>query len=511
MPIIKCKMCGGDIQFNSEQKTYGTCESCGSTMTLPSINDERITNLFNRANYFRRIHDFDKAVNAYDTILNEDSSNAEAHWGVVLSRYGIEYVEDPTSHKMVPTCHRVQFSSILSDPDYLLALENAPDTYSKNLYEEEAKKISDIQKGILDISNKEEPYDVFICYKESTDSGTRTQDSVLAQDIYFQLIEQGYKVFYSKITLESKLGEQYEPYIFAALNSAKVMLVIGTKAEYFNLVWVKNEWSRYLSLMKTDKNRLLIPCYRDMDAYDLPEELSLLQSQDMSKIGFIQDLVRGINKVLENDSKDEPTTSGAMSVTAVTNIAPLLERAFLCLEDKDFEKADSLLEQVLNSDPKCAKAYVGKLMCEMEVSSESDLLYSEYSLYDSGNYQKAVRYANDKYKNIIEGYNQTNICERIYRSAIQAAQENTITSLESAIVTFDSISSYQDSTEQSTNCKIQIEKIRDEEERQKEIDRINAEKESKRYKIILLASLLISSIVLIICILFNYVFLTSIK
>ena len=50
----------------------------------------------------------------------------------------------------------------------------------------------------------------------------------------------GYKVFFSRITLEDKLGMQYEPYIFAALNSAKVMLAFGTKYEYFHAVWVKN-------------------------------------------------------------------------------------------------------------------------------------------------------------------------------------------------------------------------------------------------------------------------------
>ena len=34
-----------------------------------------------------------------------------------------------------------------------------------------------------------------------------------------------------------------------------------------------------------------------MDAYELPEEFAHLQAQDMSKIGFINDLIRGIKKV----------------------------------------------------------------------------------------------------------------------------------------------------------------------------------------------------------------------
>ena len=47
MAIIKCKMCGGDIVL-AEDKTYGTCEYCGSTMTFPKVSDEQKLNLFNR-------------------------------------------------------------------------------------------------------------------------------------------------------------------------------------------------------------------------------------------------------------------------------------------------------------------------------------------------------------------------------------------------------------------------------------------------------------------------------
>jgi hypothetical protein len=184
----------------------------------------------------------------------------------------------------------VQSESVLSDADYLATLENAAAGYTKSLYETEAKRISEIQKGILAISNNEEPYDVFICYKESSDGGSRTIDSTLAQDIYHQLNNIGCKVFFARLSLEGKLGQQYEPYIFSALNTAKVMLVVGTKPEFFNAVWVKNEWSRYLALVKKDSRRFIIPCYRDMDAYDIPDELSMYQSQDMSKIGFRQGL-----------------------------------------------------------------------------------------------------------------------------------------------------------------------------------------------------------------------------
>lgn len=45
------------------------------------------------------------------------------------------------------------------------------------------------------------------------------------------------------------------------------------------------------------KIRLLIPCYRDFSPYDLPNEFSNLQALDMSKIGFMQELIDSIERL----------------------------------------------------------------------------------------------------------------------------------------------------------------------------------------------------------------------
>ena len=402
MAVLKCKMCGGNIEI-TENQNIGVCDSCGSTMTIPNVNDERIMNLFDRANHFRLQNEFDKALAAYESILSEDNKNAEAHWGCVLSRYGIEYVKDPSTHKRVPTCHRVQNESVLSDLDYKQAVEYAEDNSVKAIYEKEAEAIAEIQKDILSIANNESLYDIFICYKETDNSGRRTIDSTLAQDIYYQLTNDGYKVFFSRITLEDKLGTEYEPYIFSALNSAKVMLVIGTDKDYFNAVWVKNEWARFLDLMKKDKSKMIIPCYRDMDAYDLPDELSMFQSQDMSKIGFVQDLIRGIEKVLKKE-KPQPSVTVVNNTAEAFNSEVILKRAFMMLEDAEWQKADELLEQVLNHEPENASAYVGKLMIDVKVNKGENLGKRAVDFSENPNYQKAIRFADNELKKELEGY-----------------------------------------------------------------------------------------------------------
>ena len=362
MAIIKCKMCGGDIELSAD-KTSGICEFCGSVMTFPKIADEQTAALFNRGNEFRRAGDFDRALAVYENIIREDDTNAEAHWCCALCRFGIEYVEDPTTLEYLPTCHRASFDSFLEDVDYLAALEHA-DVVAKRQYQKDAIKISQVQKQILATSQNEEPFDVFICYKETDDMGQRTRDSLLAQEIYYQLTERGWRVFYSRITLEDKAGAEYEPYIFAALNSAKVMVAVGTKPEYFNAVWVKNEWSRFLSFMRKDRRKLLLPCYRDMDPYDLPEQLSVLQSYDMSKIGFLPDLIRGVEKIL---GKQETPSAPQVIVQSEdgSNAEKMVKRGMLALEDRDWSAADGFFDEALNHDPECAEAYLGKKLAEV--------------------------------------------------------------------------------------------------------------------------------------------------
>ena len=403
MLIFKCKICGGTLEFNPGD-TIAICNSCDTKQTIPRLDDDRRANLYDRANHFRRNNEYDKAMGIYEKILDEDGKDAEAYWSIVLCKYGIEYVEDPVTHKRVPTVNRTQYTSIFDDSNYKSAIQYA-DPLQRQLYEEEASVINEIQKGILSISQNEEPFDIFICYKETDASGRRTQDSVLANDLYHQLTQEGFRVFFSRITLEDKLGTAYEPYIFAALNSAKVMVVIGTKPEHFNAVWVKNEWSRYLSLIKNGARKTLIPAYKDIDPYDLPDEFAHLQAQDMSKLGFMQDLIRGIKKTVADESAAVSNeTSAASSSATSNNIAPLLKRAFMFLEDGDFSKADEYCERVLDLDPENAQAYLGKLMAEQKVKKQENLANCNQPFDDNSNYKKAVGFADDDLRTTLIGY-----------------------------------------------------------------------------------------------------------
>lgn len=459
--ILKCKMCGGDLNAPEGAKVV-QCEFCGTQQTIPSVDDERKANLFNRANSLRSANEFDRAIGIYESIVNEFPEEAEAYWGLVLCKYGIEYVDDPVTHRKVPTCHRTSYESVFDDVNYKQAMSFA-DPVAKDVYRSEAEAVNEIQKGILSIAKNEKPFDVFICYKESDDLGRRTPDSVLAQDIYYELQRDGFKVFFSRITLEGKLGTAYEPYIFAALNSAKVMVVVGTKPEYYNAVWVKNEWSRFLDMMKKDKSKVIIPAYKDMDPYDLPDALSMFQAQDMGKLGFMQDLIRGITKLVRKDEEKPVQTVIQQTVAAPaagSNVENLLKRGFMALEDGKWSEADSFFEQVLNENVEEPRAYLGKLMAELKYRTEKDFETGTICLDNYDNYKKAVCFGSDDMKAPLEEYRILGLYNNTLMQAQNAEKnedvKNSIVILEKCVGVFSSLPGYKDADEQKQKCEHKI-------------------------------------------------------
>ena len=368
MAIIKCKMCGGDLILE-EGSNVAECAYCGSRQTVPSADNEKKLNLFARANRLRANNEFDKASGVYESIVADFPEEAEAYWGLILCKYGIEYVDDPGTGKKIPTCHRSSFDSVMDDPNFELVMEYA-DTIARRVYREEAKQIEELRKRIIEVSSKEEPYDIFICYKETDENGQRTLDSVLAQDVYDMLTENGYRVFFSRVTLEDKLGVEYEPYIFAALNSAKIMLAFGTDYDYYNAVWVKNEWSRFLQLIAKGEKKTLIPCYKNIDAYDMPREFAKLQAQDLGKVGAMQDLLRGIRKILPKEQRTAHSPSRENAAPVVDpNLSPLLSRGNALLAEENWEAAKDYFERVLDADAMNAEAYLGLALAESRKKS----------------------------------------------------------------------------------------------------------------------------------------------
>lgn len=443
MGALNCKSCGGDLILTGDACVV-TCEYCGTPNTIPKVDDEEKVSLFNRANKIRRRCEFDKANSVYENIVRKFPNEAEAYWGLCLCKYGVEYVDDPKTGNKIPTLHRASSNSIFNEEDYKATIDKA-DVVARKQYESEATVIDRLNKEIMEIAQKEAPYDVFICYKETDEKNLRTKDSVRAQEIYDALEKNGYKVFFSRITLEGMLGEKYEPYIFSALNTARVMLVIGTNSDHFNAVWVRNEWSRYLSLMEHDRTKKLFPCYCDMDAYELPDEFRNLQAQDMSKVGFEQDLVRNIAKLFPErasgkaqstmSAKDKDELMAKIDSISKSSGAETLEmlskNAEKLISLERYTEADELYSKMTRVYPEAEEGWWGKIVCCTQnftsyVSVNDNIKPNYITLQKVVDEQKMSSYT-DKIKDYfrrVSAVEHTDYTIGEYNDAIKTAEQN---------------------------------------------------------------------------------------
>lgn len=410
MAVFKCKMCGGSLKVSPTGKT-GVCEFCGTGQTLPTISDTNVSNMYNQASSYLRNNEYDKAQGLYEKVQKANPNDAESYWSLLLCQYGIEYVEDPVTKKRLPTMNRTQYTSIFDDENYKNAIKYATPEQRK-LYVEEANRISEIQKGILTISKKEAPFDVFISYKETDAYGRRTRDSVYAHELYNELARQGFKTFYAPVTLQNILGSAYEPYIFAALNSSKVMVVIGTSKENFEAVWVKNEWSRFLKMIREGKSKLIIPAYRDMDAYDLPDEFSHLQALNMTKLGFMLDLVEGIKKfVYANKREIKSDSSVASSIPTSSGQGQsdvLLKRAKTLINNCDWWNAKEKINKALDMDPENGYAHFYMLLATLRISEPDKLRTYPKPINQYGSFKNAIEYGDDQLVDMLNSYSDAN-------------------------------------------------------------------------------------------------------
>ena len=87
---------------------------------------------------------------------------------------------------------------------------------------------------------------------------------------------------------------------------------------------------------------------------------------------------------------------------AAGELAALLKRAKLFLDDEEFESADKYAERVLDKDPECGDAYLYKLMVQLKVNTVDELGKGVEALADNKMYQKALRFGSEELRRGLE-------------------------------------------------------------------------------------------------------------
>ena len=384
---LKCKMCGSNLDIE-DSITVCKCEKCGTSQTVPDIEDDKELKLFERAGRLRFNCDFDKAAGIYNTITDSYPEEAEGYWGLILCKYGIEYA-DNASGKKVPVCHRISYDSVMDDEDFELVMENS-DSESRAIFREEAKIIEENRKKYIQIAESEQPYDIYISYRAKDDNGDKTAVSEIAGHLYNKLTSARYRVFLSEAALKGKKQSDCEPYIYSALNSANVMLALGTSYDDYNDVWVKNEWNRYLEIAEKNKNKCLIPCYKDVDEYDIPKEFAGLKVCQLGNDDTFNNIMAEIANVVKQESVNQPAPKPEkaepaeeieleeIEIIEPVDINKLLDEGFSAISDKNWKKANKLFFHVLDEEPDNSKAYWGQLLVQQECTNAREMADNLY-------------------------------------------------------------------------------------------------------------------------------------
>lgn len=386
-----CNICGANYIYKNG---IWICPACDNIKPEETTNEEVV--LLTNAHTQLRLSFFEESEELFSYLVKKYPNNPECYWGLLLSKYGIKY-EDDFDGKKIPTIYATSIESVLSDPNYLKAVELASES-RKQYYISQAKKFEEIRIEWVEKAQKEKPVDIFICFKDSDESRNipRTEDSYEAQNLYTYLVSLGYSVFFSRESLRDKIAEKYEPYIFNALNTAKVMIVYSSSKEYLESTWVKNEWSRFLKKIKNGEKQenSIVLAYEKMKPNDFPKGFAGVQCMNAGLKTFYTDLQKHISKVIktstvkqskidrieikQNLSQKKETIQqeieirelGTYTVKELTSDEDLKTKmGYKFLAKGLFTDAKTQFEEILTSNPSNGMAYIGNILAKNKSTS----------------------------------------------------------------------------------------------------------------------------------------------
>ena len=132
-----------------------------------------------------------------------------------------------------------------------------------------------------------EQFDIFISFKNTAENGLQTEDAALAEQVYKEFCARGISTFYSNITL-LRLGESvYKRSIDKALDTAKILIVIGTDLAYIKSRWIRYEWeSFHTDVLDGVKDGEIITFTRNINPRSLPRALRSYQNCNADDMGI---------------------------------------------------------------------------------------------------------------------------------------------------------------------------------------------------------------------------------
>ncbi len=385
MALYKCHICGSTVHTNEGDRFY-TCGVCGKTQALPDYCSEHVSFLYGRANHYLRTRKFDKALQCYQQIAGESPKDCHAFFSIAVSRYGISFVDEAGSFANEPRLYRVHSASILNDPDYVQAIALADDE-RRRLYIDEAKQIEAVRKEIIERAERAPMFDAFITYREHDAKNRMTPETEAARNLYNYLTEEGFRVFFEKITTAGEIGLNYDAFLYKALYTSKVMFVFGSKPEYFNDIPIRNAWSIFHERMRNREKKVIVNCVEELQREDLPEELQRDVFFQYTSVSFIRE---SIELCQQASGGVLYLQAGAVTGEEADDRENRLREIFAHISAGDFYTAEGLCQTFLSGNPDHPQAYLGLLLCDMKVRSKEELADCKEPFTKNKNYRKIL-------------------------------------------------------------------------------------------------------------------------
>ena len=212
MAIIKCKMCGGDLNI-TEGLSVVECEYCGSRQTIPTADNEKKMTLFNRANRLRLNNEFDKAVAALENQVQKiggfvESSNVTGDTPynadgttTVVNRWAYYTVRIPCDH-FESFLHETEgFGNVTSTSR---DAQNVTSAYTD--YEARLSSLNTQEERLLDMLSKSEDVETLIALEQRL-SDVRYE----IESIERSLRNYDMQIKYSTVNLDLLEVEVYTP------------------------------------------------------------------------------------------------------------------------------------------------------------------------------------------------------------------------------------------------------------------------------------------------------------
>lgn len=413
---LACGICGGEVSLDMEG-VNGVCLGCGNTAMYPKSDVKRL----NRITYLRNNFYFEKAAAYAAELIEENPEDSEAYWAMLLCRYGISYVRTGSTRRPVCRINPIGLPPVKDDENYKRALYYATEDTQQN-YENLANEIDECVLAAQGAVENAKEYSVFVLSRLD-----ETADNDLeGEKLYIRFSENlNFDVFYIPESLKEADEVDKAALISAAISKSKILIADFRTAEECGDSFMNYVVRTFCEeAAKEGSDKLFFPVFNahTMSFQQLPEKL--LWSDDIfdtSDDEFMREISDKVESILKPE--EAAVVPDAIVTATAANKENLVKRAYMFLEDGEFETANTYFDKILDIDIEDSRAYIGKLLAECKLKSEDEIPNLPQTITNDKNYIKALRFATPEQKARYEALNGA-IVDRIEGEKKRIAEEH---------------------------------------------------------------------------------------